>query len=129
MAQQEQPSANPYRIGAEVTEKILVTTGMEVEGHRITRYLGIVRGIVVRSTGFGKGLIGSFKSLGGGTIKEFVEVCEAARHEAFQQMVAHAEELGAEAIIGMRYDATEFSDSITEVLAYGTAVQIEQRRV
>ena len=116
---------HPYRVGAEVTEEIIVTTGNEVEGHRIARYLGVVRGIVVRSPSFGKAFVGAFRSLGGGNIKEYVEVCEAARHDAYRQMLAHARELGASAIVGMRYDATEFMQSTTEVLAYGTAVRLE----
>ena len=117
---------SPYRIGAERTERVIVTTGNEVEGYQIDGYLGIVRGIVVRSPSIGKGIIGSFKSLAGGTIPEFGEVCEAARHEAYTLMLAHAEELGADAIVGMRYDATEFMQGATEVLAYGTAVRLRR---
>ena len=121
------PAEGRYRTGAEVFERVLVTTGNEVEGYNIARYLGIVRGIVVRSPSFGKSLLGSFKSLRGGNIKEFVDVCESARHDAYTQMLAHAEELGANAIIGMRYDATEFMSGMTEVLAYGTAVRLAPR--
>jgi len=116
---------NPYRVGAEPMQQLIVTTGNEVAGHRITKYLAIVRGIVVRSPSFGKSFIGAFRSLAGGNIKEFVEVCEQGRHEAYEMMLAHAQELGADAIIGMRYDATEFYQGTTEVLAYGTAVRIE----
>jgi uncharacterized protein YbjQ (UPF0145 family) len=119
--------ANPYRVGIEANREIIVTTSNDVEGHRITRYLGVVRGIVVRSTGFSKSFVGAFKSLAGGNIQEYIEVCEAARHEAYSQMLAHAAELGASAIIGMRYDATEFSQGVTEVLAYGTAVELTSR--
>jgi uncharacterized protein YbjQ (UPF0145 family) len=126
-ASAEKPDQGPYRTGAEVFERVLVTTGIEVEGYRIAQYLGIVRGIVVRSPSFGKTLLGSFKSLGGGNIREFVEVCEAARHDAYTQMLEHAEQLGANAIVGMRYDATEFMQGTTEVLAYGTAVRLEPR--
>lgn len=122
MAQEETP--NPYRVGIERSERIIVTTGNEVAGCKITRYLGIVRGIVVRSPSFGKSFIGAFKSLAGGNIKEFIDVCEAARHEAFEQMMIHAQELNADAIIGMRYDATEFMQGTTEVLVYGTAVTL-----
>src|SRR5437868_255115 len=120
---------HPYRVGAEVTEEIIVTTGNEVEGHRIARYLGVVRGIVVRSPSFGKAFVGAFRSLGGGNIKEYVEVCEAARHDAYRQMLDHARELGAAAIVGMRYDATEFMQGATEVLAYGTAVTLDVKVV
>jgi uncharacterized protein YbjQ (UPF0145 family) len=118
---------DPYRAGFERIQQLIVTTGNEVAGHEIAGYLAIVRGIVVRSTSFGKGFIGSFKSLAGGNIREFTEVCEAARHDAYRQMIEHATEVGADAIIGMRYDATEFSAGITEVLAYGTAVRLVTR--
>ena len=117
-------AASPYRIGAERIEQVIVTTGNEVAGHTILAYLAIVRGIVVRSTSFRQGFVGAFKSLAGGNIKEYIEVCEAARHDAYQQMVEHAKEVGADAIVGMRYDATEFAQGATEVLAYGTAVRI-----
>jgi uncharacterized protein YbjQ (UPF0145 family) len=115
---------NPYRVGAELNETIVVSTTNDIEGQRIERYLGLVRGIVVRTPNIGKAILGAFKSLAGGNIKEYVEVCEAARHEAFENMVAHARQIGANAIIGMRYDATEFMQGATEVLAYGTAVVI-----
>ncbi|HEU4411073.1 MAG TPA: YbjQ family protein [Polyangiaceae bacterium] len=116
----------PYRAGVERNARIIVTTGNEVAGFRITGYLGVVRGIVVRSPSFGAGVLGAFKSLAGGNVREFIEVCEAARHEAYAQMLANAEELGAHAVIGMRYDATEFMQGATEVLAYGTAVHLER---
>ena len=121
--------ASPYRIGAEPIEQLIVTTGNEVAGHDIVRYLAIVRGIVVRATSIGQGLLGSLKALGGGNIAEFTEVCEAARHDAYQQMIQHAQEVGADAIIGMRYDATEFTQGTTEVLAYGTAVRLAPRQL
>jgi uncharacterized protein YbjQ (UPF0145 family) len=124
--EKESATAHPYRAGAEVTEEIIVTTGNEVAGHRITRYLGIVRGLVVRSTSIGQGFMGGFRSLAGGNIKEYAEVCEAARHDAFRHLIEHAREIGAQAIVGMRYDATEFMAGSTEVLAYGTAVTIER---
>jgi uncharacterized protein YbjQ (UPF0145 family) len=102
---------------------MVVTTGNEVAGHRITEYLGIVRGIVVRSPGIKQGFLGSLKQFIGGNIESFAQVCEQAREDAFERMVRHAEEMRADAIIGMRYDATEFSQATTEVLAYGTAVR------
>lgn len=125
--EQQQAGADPYRAGFERIQQIIVTTGIEVAGHDIVAYLGIVRGIVVRATSIGKGIIGGFKALGGGNIKEFIEVCEAARHDAYTHMIEHATEAGADAIIGMRYDAGEFSAGVTEVLAYGTAVKIMPR--
>lgn len=119
--------ATPYRTGVERTSRIIVTTAPDVNGYGVVEYLGVVRGIVVRSPSIGQGILGSFKSLGGGNIQEFVDVCEAARHDAYTQMVEHGEALGAHAIIAMRYDATEFMQGATEVLAYGTAVRLEKR--
>ena len=106
---------------------MIVTTGNEVESAKIVQYLGVVRGIVVRSPSIGQGFIGGLKSIAGGNIEEFAQVCEAARMEAFNRMVQHAHEIGADAIIGMRYDATEFSERATEVLAYGTAVKLANK--
>ena len=117
---------DPYRTGAERTGRIIVTTTNEIGGYRVVEYLGIVRGIVVRSTSLGQGIVGAFKQLGGGNIKEYVDVCEAARQEAYLLMMQHAQTIGAHAVIGMRYDATEFVAGATEVLSYGTAVRLER---
>jgi uncharacterized protein YbjQ (UPF0145 family) len=103
---------------------MVITTGNEVVGGKIVQYLGVVRGVVVRSPGIGRGIIGGLKALGGGNIQEFADVCDKARQDAFNLMTQHAAALGADAIIAMRYDATEFSQSVTEVLAYGTAVKL-----
>src|SRR5438874_1142344 len=97
---------------------VVVTTGNEVVGYRIVEYLGIVRGIVVRAASIGQGFIGAFRQLGGGNIPEYVTVCESARQDAYLLMMDHAAKLGAHAVIGMRYDATEFMGGTTEVLAY-----------
>jgi uncharacterized protein YbjQ (UPF0145 family) len=121
----ETTTESPYRVGAEPTERLIVTTGNEVAGYQIVKYLGIVRGIVVRATSLGKSFMGSLKALGGGNIAEFTEVCETARHDAYSHMVEHAQQLGANAVIGMRYDATEYMQGSTEVLVYGTAVWVE----
>ena len=106
---------------------MIVTTGNEVEMGKIVQYLGIVRGIVVRSPSIGQGIVGGLKSIVGGNIEEFAQVCEAARQEAFNRMITHAQAIGADAIVGMRYDATEFSQTATEVLAYGTAVKLTNK--
>jgi uncharacterized protein YbjQ (UPF0145 family) len=103
---------------------MIVTTGNEVEGRPVEKYIGVVRGIVVRSPNIAQGILGGLKQIVGGNIESYAQVCEAARDEAFQRMVRHAEERNADAIIGMRYDATEFADGVTEVLAYGTAVRL-----
>jgi len=103
---------------------MIVTSGNEVTGHTIASYVGIVRGIVVRSPNIAQGLLGGLKQIIGGNIESYAEVCEVAREEAYRRMVQHAQERGADAVIGMRYDATEFAQGVTEVLAYGTAVKL-----
>ncbi len=104
---------------------MIVTTGNDIAGHAIKTYLGVVRGIVVRSPTIGQGIMGGLKQIVGGNNETYANICEVARQEAYDRMVQQAGNLGADAIISMRYDATEFSDSVTEVLAYGTAVKIE----
>jgi uncharacterized protein YbjQ (UPF0145 family) len=105
---------------------MIVTTGNEVAGYFIAEYLHVVRGIVVRSPNIAQGILGGLKQLVGGNIEAYAEVCERAREEAFRRMELHAAEIGADAIIGMRYDATEFTQGVTEVLAYGTAVKLRR---
>jgi uncharacterized protein YbjQ (UPF0145 family) len=104
----------------------MTTTTFELEGYRVVRHLGVVRGITVRSRGLAGQLAATLRTIGGGKIHEYVELCEQAREEAFDLMVQHAEKLGANAIIGIRYDATELAENMTEVLAYGTAVVVEK---
>ncbi|HEY0099040.1 MAG TPA: YbjQ family protein [Pyrinomonadaceae bacterium] len=103
----------------------MVTTAFELPGFRVTRNLGIVRGIVVRSRNLFVNIGAVFNSMVGGNITAWTNLCEQTRREAFEIMVQHATELGANAIIGARYDATELGSGITEVLAYGTAVIVE----
>ena len=103
---------------------MIVTTGDNVAGHTITGYLGLVRGIVVRSPTIGQGFFGGLKRLVGGNIESYAEACEMARQQALDRMLRHAEEAGADAVVAMRYDATEFAEGVTEVLAYGTAVKL-----
>jgi uncharacterized protein YbjQ (UPF0145 family) len=106
----------------------MVTTAFDIDGYRITRNLGIVRGITVRSRSV-IGTIGAqLQTLVGGNITLLTELCEKARWEAFEIMVQHANQVGANAIIGCRYDATEVMQGVTEVLAYGTAVVIEPQQ-
>jgi len=103
----------------------MVTTQFELDGFRVTRTLGVVRGIVVRS----RSIVGNFcahiQSLFGGNISLYTSLCERAREDAFNLMLTHAGQLGANAVIGVRYDATEIAAGITEVLCYGTAVYVE----
>jgi len=105
---------------------MIVTTGNEVAGCTITGYLGIVRGLVVRSPTIMQGIAGGLKQVVGGNIESYAKACETARKEAYDRLAAHANEMGAHAVIGMRYDATEFAAGITEVLAYGTAVTLRR---
>ncbi len=102
------------------------STTFELPGYRVARNLGVVRGVTVRSRGLVGQFAASLRTIGGGKIYEYVSLCEETREEAFDLMVKHAEELGANAIIGVRYDATELAENMTEVLAYGTAVWVEQ---
>ena len=104
----------------------MVTTANELPGHRIVRPMGIVRGITVRSRSVVGNFVGGLQSVFGGKLSVYVELAETARQEAFDHMCQHASQGGANAVIGMRYDANEIMDGITEVLAYGTAVWAEQ---
>jgi len=106
------------------SRSLIVTTASDIDGQRTVRVLGVVRGIVVRSPGVARGILGGLRSLFQGNIGVYEDVCETARAQAHDRMVAQAEQLGAHAVITMRYDATEFMSGITEVLAYGTAVTL-----
>jgi len=107
-------------------DQTMITTSIELDGYRITKNLGVVRGITVRSRSLFGNVAGGIQSLFGGTISIYVDLCEKTREEAFRLMMQHAAERGANAIINMRYDANEVMNGITEVLAYGTAVQVEK---
>jgi uncharacterized protein YbjQ (UPF0145 family) len=103
----------------------LTTTTFELPGYRVVRSHGVVRGIVVRSRSIVGNIGASLQSLVGGNISLYTTLCERTRAEAFEQMLAHAGQLGANAVVGVRYDATEIGAGITEVLCYGTAVSVE----
>jgi uncharacterized protein YbjQ (UPF0145 family) len=107
---------------------IPVTTTFDFDGHRIVEYKGIVRGIIVRSPTIVQGLLGGLKNVIGGKIGAYTEMCEQTRQDAFQELLKHAEEVGANAIVGFRYDSSDLKDSSTEVLCYGTAVVIEKTK-
>ncbi len=119
-AQQPQQTRPQYQFNP-----AFVTTSFDFEGYRISRYLGVVRGITVRS----RSVVGNFaagvQTLFGGNITIYTELCEHARQEAFELMIQHAAAIGANALVGVRYDANEVADGVTEVLAYGTAVIVE----
>lgn len=103
----------------------MVTTGNELPGYRIVRPMGIVRGITVRSRSIVGNLGASLQTLVGGNISIYTELCEKAREEAFELMLQHAGQHGANAVVAMRYDANDVAQGVTEVLAYGTAVLVE----
>src|SRR5437868_8310322 len=103
----------------------LVTTALELPGYRIVRNLGMVRGIVVRSRSVVGTIGASLQTIVGGNITLFTELCEKTRGEAFDMMVRRAQEIGANAVVGVRYDATEVMQGVTEVLCYGTAVLVQ----
>jgi uncharacterized protein YbjQ (UPF0145 family) len=111
--------------------QIVVTTTFNVEGYRIRQYLGRVRGIIVRSPTIAQGFLGGLKSIIGGQIGSYTQMCEQARQQSFDLLIDHAAALGANAIVGLRYDAAEIGGkgvSATEVLCYGTAVILEPER-
>ena len=103
----------------------MTTTTFDLEGFRVTRSLGVVRGITVRSRSIIGTIGGSLQTIFGGNITLFTELCEKTREEAFEMMLRHASEMGANAVIGVRYDATELLQGVTEVLCYGTAVTVQ----
>jgi len=104
----------------------LISTNVDLAGYKVVKNLGVVRGITVRSRSVLGNMAGGIQTLFGGRISIYVELCEKAREEAFMQMMQHASERGANAIVAMRYDANEVMNGVTEVLAYGTAVLVEK---
>ncbi len=107
---------------------IPVTTTFTIEGYRIRQYLGVVRGIIVRAPTIAQGILGGLKTIVGGRIGAYTEMCEQARQQAYDLMIDHAVALGANAVVGLRYDASDIgraSAGATEVLCYGTAVLLE----
>jgi uncharacterized protein YbjQ (UPF0145 family) len=103
----------------------LTTTAFTLDGYRVTRSLGVVRGIMVRSRSIFGTIGGSLQTIVGGNISLFTSLCEKTRNEAFDLMLEHARQRGANAVVGIRYDATEVMNGVTEVLCYGTAVVVE----
>jgi uncharacterized protein YbjQ (UPF0145 family) len=117
----------PYRVSEPrySVSPQMVTTAFDIPGYRVAHNLGVVRGIVVRSRNVFANIGASLQTIVGGNITAWTSLCEQTRSEAFEIMVQHATEVGANAIIGARYDATEIATGATEVLAYGTAVVVE----
>lgn len=118
------PSTTPRAAALPLTDA-MVTTALELPGYRIIRNLGMVRGITVRSRSIVGNFLGGLQSLFGGNITIYTELCEQARDETYRDMFQHARQLGANAIIAVRYDATDVMAGLTEVLCYGTAVVVE----
>ena len=103
----------------------MTTTALTIPGFRVVHNLGVVRGVTVRARWIGSQIAAGLRTLGGGQIPEYIKLCEQTRAEAFDWMCQHADQMGANAIIAIMYDATEISQNMTEVLAYGTAVIVE----
>ncbi|HTH63070.1 MAG TPA: YbjQ family protein [Gemmatimonadales bacterium] len=111
-----------------IASAMIASTTFEVQGRRIREYKGMVRGIIVRAPTISQGLLGGLKSFVGGQIGAYTEMCEQARSTAYDRMLDHAREMGANAVVGVRYDASDVggsSSAATEVLCYGTAVVLE----
>ena len=104
----------------------MTSTTFQIEGYKVIKTLGVVRGIVVRSRSIFGNIGAAFQSLVGGNITIYTTLCEQARKESFEMLLKHADELGANAIVGVRYDATEISGGITEVICYGTAAIVKK---
>ena len=129
MSDQQLQTRAPYAISEPrlTVSGQMVTTAFEIPGFRVKQNLGVVRGIVVRSRNIFVNIGAVFNQLIGGNITAWTNLCEQARRDAFDIMIQHATEIGANAIIGARYDATEVMQGVTEVLAYGTAVVVEAK--
>lgn len=110
--------------GTAVGLPVAVSTTFDVPGSTVTRYCGSCFGVVVRSMGFAKGLGASFKALAGGEVKQYTQLLEDSRRHALDRMVANAQALGANAVVGMRFDSSEIGQQLTEIVAYGTAVVV-----
>jgi uncharacterized protein YbjQ (UPF0145 family) len=125
-------SQSPPIAYQDASPQMLVSTTFTIEGYRVTRYLGIVRGLIVRSPTISQGILGGLKSIIGGHIGAYTEMCEQTRQQAYDLLIDHARAVGANAIIGFKYDASEIGGgrgtAATEVLCYGTAVVIEPER-
>jgi len=114
-----------YETSPEQNIHNFVTTGLQLDGYRVVKNFGIVRGIIVRSRSIFGNIGAAFQQLAGGDITIYTDLCEKTRRDAYERMIQHALQVGANAIIGVRYDATEIMQGVTEVLCYGTAVVVE----
>lgn len=101
-----------------------MSTTFELPGYKVDRQIGLCWGVLVRSVGFAKGFTGSFKALGAGEVPQYTEVVDKARTEAVERLLAHARQLGANAVVGVRFDSSDMGNGLTEILAYGTGVVV-----
>jgi uncharacterized protein YbjQ (UPF0145 family) len=123
MNEQYGPATMPLQVAQEMT-----STTFDLPGYRVIGTVGVVRGITVRSANFAKQFTGAFRTLVGGEIEEYVELAEKSREQAFTRLLQHAAALGANAVLGVRYDANELVSNMNEVIAYGTGVVVERAR-
>lgn len=115
---------SPDSLDAPIAEAIPVTTAFEIPGYRIDKNLGLTWGVLVRSVGFAKGFTGSFRALKAGEVPQYTDVVDQARRQAIERLITHAQSLGANAVIGVRFDSSDVAENLAEILAYGTAVVI-----
>lgn len=120
------PAEQERAIYTSLMKHPLTSTTFSIEGYRVIRQLGVVRGIIVRSRSLFGQIGAALQTIVGGNITMYTELCETTRDEAFEMMVGHAQKIGANAIVGIRYDTTEIMSGVTEVLCYGTAVVVEK---
>ncbi|HMC71260.1 MAG TPA: YbjQ family protein, partial [Mycobacteriales bacterium] len=115
------PSESPTATGAATGGGVQVSTTFDIPGTRITRYCGSTFGVVVRSMGFAKGIGAAFRTIAGGEVTQYTQLLEDSRRHAMDRMIENARLLGGNAVIGMRFDSSEIGESLTEIVAYGTA--------
>ena len=111
-------------MSTDLTTAVATSTPFELPGHTVERTYGLAWGLIVRSVGFTRGLTGGVKSLRAGEVREFTQVVDAARHTAMERLVAHAQELGGNAVLGVRFDSSDLGNGLAEIVAYGTAATV-----
>ncbi len=107
-----------------MTDEAMMSTTFDLPGYRIDQNMGVCWGVLVRSVGFAKGFTGSFKALAAGEVKQYTDVVDSARKEAVERLMEHAKSLGANAVLGVRFDSSDMGNGLAEILAYGTAVKV-----
>lgn len=107
-----------------MTDEAMMSTTFDLPGYRVDQTMGMCWGVLVRSVGFAKGFTGSFKALAAGEVKQYTDVVDEARKEAVERLMEHAKSLGANAVLGVRFDSSDMGNGLAEILAYGTAVRV-----